>query len=146
MIARRLVPSDAAAMTTIYGDRETVRYVGDGEPLDEETCQHWIEVTDRNFDIRGYGMVALESKSTGELIGCIGIVHPDQQELPELKYSFRQDQWGGGIGQRGGGGDPSFCLGISRPHAVDGDGGAGAFGIATGADQGGVSPGRLYSE
>ena len=97
MVARRLVIGDAAAMAVIYGDRETVRYVGDGEPLDEETCQHWIEVTDRNFDIRGYGMVALESKTTGELIGCIGIVHPDLQELPELKYAFRRDQWGAGL-------------------------------------------------
>jgi len=97
LAARRLVADDASAMLAIYGDRESMRYVGDSEPLDEASCLHWVEVTDRNFELRGYGMVALESRATGELVGCIGIVHPDQQELPEVKYAFRRDQWGMGL-------------------------------------------------
>ena len=97
LIARRLTMADVAAMLAIYGDRETVRFVGDSEPLSEESCRHWVDVTDRNFERRGYGMVALVSRETGEMVGCAGIVHPGGQEEPELKYAFRRDQWGKGF-------------------------------------------------
>ncbi len=84
-------------MFAIYGDLETVRFVGDSTPITREECIQWIEVTDRNFDRRGYGMIALCHKLTGDLIGCAGIVHPDQQEEPEVKYAFRRDCWGQGF-------------------------------------------------
>ncbi len=96
LAARRLIESDAEAMATIYGDPETVRYVGDAEPLSVDECRHWIEITDRNFENRGYGMVALTDRSTGDLIGCAGVVHPGQQEQAEVKYAFRRDCWGRG--------------------------------------------------
>ena len=96
LVIRRLLPDDAAAMLAIYGDKQTVRYVGDSEPLTLESCLYWVEVTDRNFERRGYGMVAFVDRQTDEIIGCGGIVHPDQQEEPEVKYAFRRDQWGKG--------------------------------------------------
>lgn len=88
---------DVPDLLRIYGDREAMRYVGDSEPIDEASCRGWVEITDRNFAVRGYGMVALIERATGELIGCAGIVHPDQQPEPELKYAFRRDKWGQGF-------------------------------------------------
>ncbi len=95
--ARRLALEDAEAMQAIYGDVDAMRFVGDGRPLTVEICRHWIEVTDGNFERRGYGMIALVERLTDELIGCIGVVHPDQQEDPEVKYAFRGDKWGQGF-------------------------------------------------
>jgi len=83
-------------MHAIYGDLETVRYVGDAELLSKESCLEWVEITDRNFERRGYGMVAFVDRASGEIVGCGGIVHPGQQEEPEVKYAFRRDQWGKG--------------------------------------------------
>ena len=83
-------------MVAIYGDREAMRYVGDSEPLNAEGCAYWVEVTDRNFSMRGYGMIALADRESGEVIGCAGIVHPGQQEEAEVKYAFRSDCWGKG--------------------------------------------------
>ncbi len=97
LVARRLTHDDASAMVEIYGDRDAMRYVGDGEPLDLEACRHWVDVTDGNFERRGYGMVALIERSTGVMVGCVGIVHPDQQPDPEVKYAFRRDAWGRGF-------------------------------------------------
>jgi RimJ/RimL family protein N-acetyltransferase len=97
LIARRLVAGDEKAMCAIYGDPEVVVFVGDSRPLPEEICKHWIDVTDKNFILRGYGMVAFVERSSGELIGCGGIVHPDQQPEPEVKYAFRKDVWGVGF-------------------------------------------------
>lgn len=96
LLARRLLAADAEAMFTIYGDPETVRFVGDAQPLTLDACRHWIDVTDANFKRRGYGMVALVERASDEIIGCAGVVHPGQQAEPELKYAFRRDRWGKG--------------------------------------------------
>jgi RimJ/RimL family protein N-acetyltransferase len=96
LIAPRLLAEDAEAMAAIYGDVEAMRYVGDGEPLSVEGCRHWVEVTDRNFASRGYGMVAFVARDSDEIVGCGGIVHPGQQPEAEVKYAFRRDQWGRG--------------------------------------------------
>ena len=42
-------------------------------------------------------MVGLVELATGEMVGCIGVVHPGQQEEPEVKYAFRRDKWGIGL-------------------------------------------------
>ncbi len=97
LIARRLTNDDVNAMFAIYGDRETMRYVGDSEPLTREACRGWVDVTDRNFENRGYGMVALIEKSTGDLVGCAGLVHPDQRVEAEIKYAFLHDCQGRGL-------------------------------------------------
>lgn len=96
LIGRRLTLDDVPAMMAIYGDVETVRFVGDGEPLSQSECVRWIEVTDTNFERRGYGMVGLIDES-GLLVGCIGIVHPGQQVEPEVKYAFHREVWGRGL-------------------------------------------------
>ncbi|HVT12208.1 MAG TPA: GNAT family N-acetyltransferase [Fimbriimonadaceae bacterium] len=94
---RRLTHSDAEAMAEIYGDVEAMRFVGDGRPLTIEICSHWVDVTDRNFEKRGYGMMAATQAETGKLIACVGIVHPGDQAEPEVKYAVRRDWWGQGI-------------------------------------------------
>jgi hypothetical protein len=88
---------DAHAMATIYGDVETVRFVGDSVPLTVAECLNWVDITDKNFELRGYGMVAFCLRSNDELVGCGGIVHPDQQQQAEVKYAFRRDSWGKGF-------------------------------------------------
>ncbi|MBS1725484.1 MAG: GNAT family N-acetyltransferase [Armatimonadetes bacterium] len=96
LLVRRLTHEDAEAMFAIYGDPEASIYIADGDPLPPEDCHRWVDVTDKNFAVRGYGMVAFADKATGEVIGCGGIVHPNQQPEPEVKYAFRRDKWGQG--------------------------------------------------
>ncbi|HTQ08601.1 MAG TPA: GNAT family N-acetyltransferase [Fimbriimonadaceae bacterium] len=114
---RRLVETDAEAMLAIYGDAEAMRFVGDGRPLDLAACRYWIEVTDRNIERRGYGMLAAVDRANGELIGCVGIVHPGQQDEPELKYALRRDHWSRGLATELAAGAVAFAqdkLGLRR--------------------------------
>jgi RimJ/RimL family protein N-acetyltransferase len=97
LFARNLDLGDVQSMFAIYGDVETVRFVGDSSPITIDGCKKWIEVTDKNFDLRGYGMIAFCSQETNEVIGFGGIVHPDQQDQPEVKYAFHRDFWGKGF-------------------------------------------------
>ncbi len=95
--ARRLAPGDLADMLAVYGDADVVRWVGDGAVLDEAACRRWLDVTADNYDKRGYGMAALESREGGKVVGFCGLVHPGGQEQVEIKYALRRDCWGRGL-------------------------------------------------
>lgn len=97
LTVRHLVPEDVDAMAAVYGDADAMRWVGDGSPLDRTGCEKWVEVTFANYRKRGYGMAALELKTSGAVIGFCGIVHPDQQPEPEIKYALLKDYWGQGL-------------------------------------------------
>ncbi len=84
-------------LLAVYGDRETVRWVDDGEPLSPADAARWVEVTDRNYDARGYGMAALLLTETSEIVGFCGIVRPGGQEEDELKYALLRSRWGQGL-------------------------------------------------
>lgn len=97
LVARRIVPADAAAMLDVYGDADAMRWVGDGTALNLAQCEEWIAVTRRNYAMRGYGMFALESRRQGDVVGFCGIVHPGDQPEPEIKYALRRRFWGQGL-------------------------------------------------
>ena len=97
LTARRLDAGDVDALLAVYGDPEVVRWVGDGEPLARAQCAEWVEVTERNLAMRGYGMVALvERAAGGPPFGFCGLVHPGGQPRCELKYALLRSHWGRG--------------------------------------------------
>lgn len=93
---RRLDAADVDALLAVYGDQDAMKWVGDGNPLDRSMCERWVDVTERNYATRGYGMSAVELRSTGEVIGFCGLVHPDGTPIAELKYAFLRPHWGHG--------------------------------------------------
>ncbi len=94
---RRWQQSDLSALLKVYGDKDAMRWVGDGEVLSESEAKRWLTVTENNYEKRGYGMFAVEMGASSELIGFCGIVHPDNQAEPEMKYAYSRAYWGQGI-------------------------------------------------
>ncbi len=101
LIGRHLVASDPDAMHAVYGDAGAMRWVGDGEPLERDRCARWIDVTHRNYALRGYGMTALVDRATGDTVGFVGLVHPNDQVEAELKYALHRAWWGRGLATEG---------------------------------------------
>lgn len=97
LIVRQWRPDDATALLEVYGDREAMRWVGDGEPLTHEECDRWLEVTGRNYRLRGYGMNTLVDRASGEVVGFAGLVHPGGQLEAEIKYALARRHWGRGL-------------------------------------------------
>lgn len=95
--ARHITVADADAMVSVYGDAEVVRWVADGQPLNRSGCEEWIGVTLRNYTTRGYGMLALVERASGDIVGFCGLVHPGGQPEAEIKYALRRDHWGKGL-------------------------------------------------
>ena len=97
MHARLWRDADLGDLLAVYGDKDAMRWVGDGSPLTLDETVKWLEVTRANYAKRGYGMFALESAVSGELVGFIGIVHPGGQAEAEVKYAFGREYWGQGL-------------------------------------------------
>lgn len=99
---RRITADDYEAMLRVYGDREAMEFVDDGEPISPDDTRRWIEVTQKNYETRGYGMSAVEHLESSEVIGFAGLVHPGGQETPELKYAYAREHWGQGYATEAG--------------------------------------------
>jgi RimJ/RimL family protein N-acetyltransferase len=97
LACRRWVPEDFEALVRVYGDADAMRWVGDGIPITPEQCRHWLEVTENNYRSRGYGMFALEDRSTTLVVGFCGLVHPGGQPDAEIKYALDRPYWGRGL-------------------------------------------------
>lgn len=93
---RRWVPDDLQPLQQIYGDAEAMRWVGDGVALTPQQAANWLEVTANNYRQRGYGMYTVTLRDGGPVIGFCGLVHPDGQDKPEIKYAFAREHWGHG--------------------------------------------------
>lgn len=94
---RRWVPEDFEALVRVYGDADAMRWVGDGLAITPDQCRHWLEVTEKNYRTRGYGMFALEDRSTSLVVGFCGLVHPGGQPDAEIKYALDRPYWGRGL-------------------------------------------------
>lgn len=97
MICRRWLPSDFDAIFDVYSDPEGSLWVGDGTPITRDQCRAWIEVTANNYADHGYGMFALDDRTSAKTIGFCGLVHPNCQPDAELKYAFLRSHWGQGF-------------------------------------------------
>lgn len=94
---RRWVPEDFDTLVRVYGDADAMRWVGDGVAITPEQCRQWLDVTENNYRTRGYGMFALEDRSTSHVVGFCGLVHPGGQMDAEIKYALERQYWGRGL-------------------------------------------------
>jgi RimJ/RimL family protein N-acetyltransferase len=96
LVLRRLTMDDFDAVRRIHSDPEVMWVYGG--VFSEERTREWMQ---RNLDryVRdGVGFFAVTLKTTGELVGCGGIImqETDQGVEPEIGYQMRRDQQGKG--------------------------------------------------
>ncbi len=97
LIGRQLEPDDYQELLNVYGDISAMRWVDDGNPITPEECKKWLEITEKNYHIYGYGLSAIVERSSGEVIGFCGLVHPGGQKQTEIKYAFKRNYWDRGL-------------------------------------------------
>ena len=79
---------NSAAM---LADPASTRWVGDGQPLDRTNAWRSLAMLIGHWQLRGYGMWALELKDTGEFIGRAGLMQPDGWPDLELGWMLRPE-------------------------------------------------------
>lgn len=96
---RSLAPTDADALHRIYGDAETMRFIGrSGTPTpDPAATARSLEWLMRHEALHGFGMWALDERGGESLVGIAGLLWVEGHG-PEVEaaYLIRRDRWGRG--------------------------------------------------
>ena len=83
------------------GDPEVMRFLGDGKPLDVMNTWRQMATYMGHWYFRGYGIWAVEEKSSGKMIGRIGFMNPVGWPGFELGWTLARESWGKGYATEG---------------------------------------------
>lgn len=90
---RRFRPGDAATLERWAADEDFQRHLGPPQPGAEYIARH-----EAHWEARGFGLLAVEWKETGEVIGRTGPqYHRAWADDPEVGWSVDPAWWGRGI-------------------------------------------------
>ena len=87
---------DLDAYAAISADPEVMRYLGDGKVLARPDAWRQIAMILGHWQLRGYGLLAIEEKATGALVGRAGFFEPEGWPGFELGWMLRRASWGKG--------------------------------------------------
>lgn len=79
----------------MQGDPDVVRYLT-GTPMSRTDAWRHMSMVAGHWVLRGFGMWALEEKSSGELVGRAGPWMPDGWPDFEIGWTLRKKFWGRG--------------------------------------------------
>ncbi len=96
LLLRKLRESDWDHYAAMCADPEVMRYLGTGVTLGRDDAWRSISNLLGHWQLRGYGMWALESKETGEFLGRAGFHDPPGWPAFELGWVLAKPHWGQG--------------------------------------------------
>ena len=96
LLLRQFREPDWDAYAETSADAEVMRYIGTGATLTREESWRSIANFLGHWQLRGYGMWALESKETGEFLGRAGFHEPPGWPGFELGWVLGRTHWGRG--------------------------------------------------
>ena len=97
LILRMFAEKDLGAYRKMCSHPEVMRYMGDGKPLDRLIAWRHVCGILGHWQLRGYGLWAVEEKASGELIGRVGFINPDGWPGLEVGWTIAYERWGHGF-------------------------------------------------
>ncbi|MER6297965.1 GNAT family N-acetyltransferase [Kitasatospora sp. NPDC001539] len=101
LVLRRWREDDIAPMALINADPEVMRWIRDGRVRDEGQTRSGIQAWEGEWESEGFGLFAVEVRSTGELAGFTGLSVPAflPEVLPAVEVGWRlgRSHWGQGL-------------------------------------------------
>jgi RimJ/RimL family protein N-acetyltransferase len=92
---------DLDAYAAICADPEVMRYLGDGRTLGRGEAWRQMALILGHWQLRGYGLWAVEERATGALVGRLGFFEPEGWPGFELGWMLRRASWGRGYATEG---------------------------------------------
>lgn len=97
LLLRPFAQGDAAAYAAICGDPQVMRYIGAGAVQTAAEAWRAIAFFLGHWQLRGFGMWALEHRDSGVLLGRVGFHHPPDWPDFELGWVVARAQRGHGF-------------------------------------------------
>jgi RimJ/RimL family protein N-acetyltransferase len=82
-------------------DPEVMRYVGERGVLSREDAWRQLAMLVGHWQLRGFGMWALEERETGAFVGRVGLHYPEGWPGRELAWALVRSFWGRGLAYEG---------------------------------------------
>lgn len=102
LLMRGWSDEDLDELASIYADVETVRWVGSPEGKNrEETWRHMAYLVG-HWELRGFGLWAVEELESGALVGQIGLLFPEGWPDLEVGWVVARPHWGNGYAPEAG--------------------------------------------
>jgi RimJ/RimL family protein N-acetyltransferase len=92
---------DLDAYARICADPEVMRYLGEGKVLSRAEAWRQMAMIIGHWQLRGYGLWAVEERRTGALVGRIGLFNPEGWPGLECGWMLAREHWGQGYATEG---------------------------------------------
>jgi RimJ/RimL family protein N-acetyltransferase len=97
LLLRGFCQSDLDAYLEMCADPEVMRFIGNGQTLDRNQAWRNMAMVAGHWQLRGYGLWAVEERSTGAMVGRIGLWNPEGWPQMEVGWTLRRRYWGKGF-------------------------------------------------
>ena len=101
LVLRMFRDEDLDAYAAFCADPYVMRFLGDGRPMSRSDAWRHMAMLVGHWSLRGYGMWAVEERSTGALVGRIGLHRPEGWPGGELGWTLAREHWGRGFATEG---------------------------------------------
>jgi RimJ/RimL family protein N-acetyltransferase len=88
--------ADLDAYAEMLGDVEVMRYIGEGKPAERWEAWRNLAMMLGHWQLRGYGLWAVEERASGQFVGRVGFWNPDGWPGFEIGWMLRRACWGRG--------------------------------------------------
>ncbi|HZF10542.1 MAG TPA: GNAT family N-acetyltransferase [Thermoanaerobaculia bacterium] len=93
--------SDFEDYAQLCADPEVMRHLGTGAPFDRGLSWRHLAFLLGHWQMRGYGMWAMEERETGTFVGWTGFAEPEGWPGFELAWTLSRRFWGRGYATEG---------------------------------------------
>jgi RimJ/RimL family protein N-acetyltransferase len=96
LVLRAFGESDLDAYARMCGDAEVMRYIGDGHTLSRDEAWRNMALIIGHWHLRGFGLWAVEERSSGTFVGRVGCWQPEGWPGLEVGWALDRAFWGKG--------------------------------------------------
>lgn len=93
---------DLDAYAEMCADAAVMRYIGSGRTLDRDEAWRQIALSLGHWDLRGYGLWAVETRADRSFVGRVGLWQPEGWPGLELGWALARTHWGDGYATEAG--------------------------------------------
>ncbi len=97
LLLRQFRESDLDPYAEMCADEEVMKYIGEGRALTRAETWRNMAMILGHWQLRGYGLWAVEEKESGRLIGRAGFFYPEGWPGFELGWLLSRQHWGRGF-------------------------------------------------
>ncbi len=93
---RQFRESDFDDYAEMLSDEDVMQFIGEGLPLSRIDAWRSMAVMSGHWQLKQFGLWALEEKESGKFIGRAGIYYPEGWPGIEIGWMLKRDYWGKG--------------------------------------------------